>query len=64
MLLMHGFAVLQNKYSGAVIKTDIISNMHGSDDVSLCYGSGVFETFAVNMLFRTIIGTEKKKFLK
>ena len=62
MLLMHGFAV---KHSGAVIKTDvIISKVFSTDDVSLCPGSGVFKTFAGNVLFRAIIGTGKKNFLK
>ena len=54
-----------NKHSGAVIKSNvIISKVHSSDDVSLCPGSGVFNTFAGNVLFRAIIGTGKKKFLK
>ena len=54
-----------NKNSGATIKTDvIISKVHGSDDVSLCPGSGIFKTSAGNVLFRAIIGTDKKKFLK
>ena len=62
VLLMRGFT---NKHSGAVIKTDvIISNVHINDDVSLCLGSGVFKTFACNVLFRAIIGTGKKNFLK
>ena len=48
-----------------VIKTDvIISKVQSSDDVSLCPGSGIFKTFAGNVLFRTIIGTGKKNFLK
>ena len=38
--------------------------MHSSDDVSLCPGSGIFETFAGNVLFRAIIGKGKKNFLK
>ena len=54
-----------NKHTGAVIKTDvIISKVHSSDDVGLCPGSGVFKTFAGNMLFWVIIGTGKKNFLK
>ena len=54
-----------NKHSGAVTKTDVIINkMHRSDDVSLCPGSGVFKMFAGNVLFRAIIGTCKKNYLK
>ena len=54
-----------NKHSGAIIKTDvIISNMHSSNAVSLCLGSGIFKMFSGNMLIRTIIGTGKKNFLK
>ena len=54
-----------NMHSRAVIKTDIIiSKVHSSDDVSLCPGSGIFKTFAGNVLFCAIIGTGKKNFLK
>ena len=51
-----------NKHSGAVINTDVtISYVQSSDDISLCPGSGVFKTFAGNVLFRAIIGTGKKE---
>ena len=54
-----------NKHSGAITKTAIIiSKVHISDDDSLCPWSGIFKTFAGNMLFRAIIGTGKKNFLK
>ena len=54
-----------NKHSGPVIKTDVIvSKMHSSDDVSLCPGSGVFKTFAGNVIFCAIIGTGKNNLLK
>ena len=65
MLLMHGFAVLHISITGTVIKTDfIISKVHSSNDVSLCPGSGIFKTFAGNVLFWAITGTGKKNFLK
>ena len=60
MLLMLGSAVFTNKHSGAVIKTDV----HSSDDVSLCSGSGIFKTFTGNLLCRAIIGTGIKNFLE
>ena len=50
-----------SKHAGAVIKIDvIISKVHSSDDVSLCSGSGISETFAGNMLFGAITGTRKR----
>ena len=57
MLLMHSFAVYH--------KTDvIISKVHSSNDVGLFPGSSISKMFAGNMLFRAIIGTDKKNFLK
>ena len=54
-----------NKHSGAIIKADvIISKVPSSDDVRGFPGSGIFKTFAGNVLFCTIIGTGKKNFLK
>ena len=47
-------------HSGAAIKTDdIISKVYDDVQLSLCPGSGIFKTFAGN-----IIGTGKKNFLK
>ena len=72
VVFTHGFAVLRISILGASRKltsssvTWPVANVIScrQDDVSLCPGSGVFKTFAGNVLFRAIIGTGKKNFSK
>ena len=64
VLLMHGFCGFTNKHSGAVIKTDVVISKGTYFCIFICPGSGIFKTFAGNVLFLAIIDTGKKNILK
>ena len=70
MLLIQGFVVLcistpgpsQNLTSSSVMSTVANVILLRQNEVIICLGSGVFKTFAGNMLFRDVIGTGKNNF--
>ena len=51
----------QKLRSSSVMRAEENVIMWHQDDVSLCPGSGIFKTFAGNMLFCAIIGTWKRE---
>ena len=72
MLLIHGFAVLrisipgpwQNLMSSAVTCTVANVISWRQNEIIICPESCIFKTFADNIPFRAILGTEKKDFSK